>query len=792
MLRRRLRAVDAALVIVFSGAGLLACAHRGPAPPSGPGRQAETDASRFGKVTYEDDFLEARFVFQALRSDAPERPVLRAKLIHYLLDPVAVLNADRLRDEVREDESDDVYDRVFDCLRDALDLYDPPEIWSAGKAIPAAERDLLSRAARLVVALFSPRGSDTQVALALGALATLDPANHEWTDRLDQLIKWNEEASASPEAANGHRPASAVDTLEAALGDWPAPAIAKPLDNLYVDRQKKFQSVLRRPLGGESARKALGDLLMAHGEEMQRALASVVTLYLRCGRIDLAAQRADSLAQQPGDDPELRELLTAAAKTGAVAGDYAKLARRFLPRIEILGGTATDAPDLVVAARVLQIGLGHYPADPDLLVLSAHVSRVLSQPFLAIRQLEEARAVLEHDPSTRDQQAKISVELQELYFARLQLRLDPERETLDAGEAEALRRRSQQDRQRFAGTEFKVTDADIDFELGRSYVNAGMVDKADALFAHAREEGPPAPNVIIEQAKLVLKRGDARRATQILRDGVGSLRGSSDQEPSVVGLSRLQRLLGDAYDVAGDHQSAANAWRTSLTGWEQLVFSLERRRNFTGAAEATVEVGRLLYLLGRHADGIQKFDEALEQDPDREQTYIDTVAFLVENGETEAALNVYHRALARPSRSVSEYMKVYTSLWVLDLTRRASKVPDAKAEAYLRSLDRQHGEIRPRRGAAWYRLLARFALGKMSFEQLRPAADTVGKQAEIFFYEAMRRLADGHAEDAHQLWKKVVDTNMFSFFEFDMAARYLRTGAPSSPPSDRSANTETI
>jgi hypothetical protein len=35
---------------------------------------------------------------------------------------------------------------------------------------------------------------------------------------------------------------------------------------------------------------------------------------------------------------------------------------------------------------------------------------------------------------------------------------------------------------------------------------------------------------------------------------------------------------------------------------------------------------------------------------------------------------------------------------------------------------------------------------------------------------------------------------MFSFFEFDMASRYLRVGAPSSPPAERSntAATETI
>jgi lipoprotein NlpI len=75
------------------------------------------------------------------------------------------------------------------------------------------------------------------------------------------------------------------------------------------------------------------------------------------------------------------------------------------------------------------------------------------------------------------------------------------------------------------------------------------------------------------------------------------------------------------------------------------------------------------------------------------------------------------------------------------------------------------------------------------------SADTTGKRAEIYFYEGMRRLADGKSDDAHQLWQKVIDTRMFSFFEFDMASRYLRVGAPTAPtpPATRSAAaTETI
>ncbi len=367
---------------------------------------------------------------------------------------------------------------------------------------------------------------------------------------------------------------------------------------------------------------------------------------------------------------------------------------------------------------------------------------------------------------------------------------------MDAGEAEALRKATAAERQRFADTKFNITDAEIDFELGRSLVNAGMVDRAEVLFTRAREQGPVTAGLITEQAKLALKRGDPRKATEILREGFDSLRArAGEQEPSVgmvIDLSRLQRLLGDAYDVSGDRDRASLAWRSALSGWEQLVFNHTRRRNLSAAAESAIEVGRLLYLLGRRQDGIQKFDDALELDPDREQSYIDTVAFLVENGEVDAAVNIYHKALSRPSRSVSEYMKVYTSLWVLDLTRRSTKTPDAAAEAYLRSLERQHGDLRPRRGAAWYRQLAGFAVGRLSFEQIQPAADTIGKKAEIYFYQAMRRLADGNADDAHQLWRKVIDTKMFSFFEFDMAARYLRLGAPTSPPSERNTSTETI
>ncbi len=435
---------------------------------------------------------------------------------------------------------------------------------------------------------------------------------------------------------------------------------------------------------------------------------------------------------------------------------------------------------------MLEAGLAAHPSDPELLILSGHVARLLSSYFLAIRRLEEAEAVLEANPAARELQGRISAELIELYFVRLRLRLDPERDRPAYAEADDLKRRSAETRRRFSTTEMKVRDADIDFELARSYVNAGLIDRAEPLFLRAREEGEPTAEVTVELANLALKRGDPARATRIVKEGIDALRAKGagqDTIGSVEGRARLDRLLGDTFDAAGDRDGASAAWRGALIGWERLMIEHLRRKNVSDAAEATVEVGKLLYLLGRRNESLQRFDDAIEEDDDRDQTYIDVVAFLVQAGETDAALSIYHRGLARPGRSVSEYVKIYTSLWVLDLTRRTNHAPDAKAESYLRSLDQRHGELRPHRGAAWSRMLGRYGVGLVSYDQLLAAASTPGKRAEAYFYESMRRLGDGKADDAHQLWQKVVETKMFSFFEFEMASRYLRTGAPSGPPA---------
>jgi len=251
--------------------------------------------------------------------------------------------------------------------------------------------------------------------------------------------------------------------------------------------------------------------------------------------------------------------------------------------------------------------------------------------------------------------------------------------------------------------------------------------------------------------------------------------------PYVEGQAWLSYLLGNAYEMMGNHEGARKAWAASARGWERLMLEQIRRKNLTSSAEATFEVGRLYYLLGRREKGLRKFDESIVQDEDRDQSYLDAIAFLVQRGETEAALDIFRRALAKSGQAVSEYVKVYTSLWIADLTRRSLGTPDVGAMTYLRSIAVRKILLRPPRSAAWYTELARYATGQINYATLLARADTAGKRAECYFYEAMRRLSNGKSDEAHALWDKVMETKMVSFFEFEMTLRYPRTGAPSRP-----------
>ena len=769
-------------------AGLLGCAHGifTKSPPLGPTAQAlASEAATVAVIASEEDFFEAKLLYQALPENAVERARLRGKLLDYLLAPIAALDTEQLRRNPSLLGSEDDFDRLQDSFRDALDLFPPNALWAAGgPQLSDHERQLLQTSAKLILAAYSPRGNELPVATALFVLLSTDGANREWPSRLDQLFSWLESGAQLGGQQGPHHLASPSDVLESIATVWPAPEVVERLSRLVFARQDKVAGILRRPIGsGEGARGLLSELLL-DTESLSAMSVSAAAIYLRCGQMARANPLASHFADRPGDDPEFRQLTLAAAAPQAKAADFLALARRFLPHNEILRGTSTDRIDPMSALGVLREGLAAFPTDPDLLLLASRVARMLSAPLLSLRYLDDAATAAATHKADNDTLAELAAERMELAFLRLKMHMDPDRIAQSEGEANRLRAQFAEARGRFGAARFKLDDADIDFVLAGGMVDAGQIDKAAPLLSRARKSGDGSVDVTRQLASLSIKSGEPQRAIALLRQSLDTRERNAPAEdtiPYVEGQAKLSFLLGNAYEVTADLQDARKAWSTAARGWERLMLEQIRRKNLSFSAEATFEVGRLYYLLGRRDEGLRKFDEAIAQDEDRDQSYLDSIAFLVQRGESEAALDIFRRALAKSTRMVSEYVKVYASLWILDLTRRSASAPDAGAMAYLRTIAGRKILLRPPRAAAWYTELARYAVGQIDYATLLAKADSTGKRAEAYFYEAMRRLSNGRREEAHALWSKVVETKMMSFFEFEMASRYLRTGAPVRP-----------
>ena len=783
----------AALVLAAVASG---CAVRGAGAgkPSEAAMRLANEAAGLAPITSEEDFLEAKFLYQALAQGSDEQPRLRLKMLEFLLGPLANLDAQRLRRDPTILGSDDDFDRLYDSFRDALELFPAPLLWQPeGLAVSDRERSLLGSAARLIVGAYSPRGNELPVVTGLFALQTLEPQNPEWIARVEHVLAWlDTETQVSVGTPGPRTQPTSADILDGVAASWPSPAVVDRVARLATDRQQRLAHMLRRPPGtGVGGRGMLSELLL-DSESLSAMAINATALYLRCGQMSLAAEASARFVDKPGDDPEFRQLLAAANRPGAQPSDTLALARRFLPRGELLLGTSSDRVDPAAAAEILRRGIILFPNNAEMLLLASRVARFVPAPFLALRYLDETIAVLERQKANADKIADLVDERMELALLRLKARVDPERMQPVMREAENLRSQLAQVQRRFAGKHFKVSQADVDLAVARGLVDAGRLDEAEPLLVRTRGEAADDYEVTLQIANLALKRGQPEQAAIILKKALDlrQRRAAPEETVSFVeGQSRLAHALGAAYETTGNMDDARNAWRFAVRGWERLMIEQLRRKSLGSSAEATFEVGRLYYLLGRREDGLRKFDEAIEQDESRDQSYIDSIAFLVQRGDAEPALEIYRRAISKPNRMVSEYVKVYASMWILDITRRRTTAPDAAALSYLRALDARQVELRPPRASAWYRQLVRYTLDRISYDRLLAKADTPGKRAEVFFYQAMRLLAEGKSNDAHSLWSKVIDTKMASFFEFEMASRYLRMGAPTQPASVESGET---
>jgi tetratricopeptide (TPR) repeat protein len=743
----RCRLVPAVALAVL---GIALAAGCGPkpapvAPPRPAGPSPIYKPVKVPKALAEEDVAAARSVYGGLPVGAPERARYRQALLDHDLERVARA-LKRHKGEA-----------AYAALCDALALWDAVEL--RGKVTEPR----LAQAARRVADLWARRGAEREVLTALHALLTLSGHDPKVAAEIDGIHTWLNEASrADPPGVRWQR---LIDDYEAIVRVWPAPAVVDRLQRLYVERQVAVSHGLRGSFGGQGMR-GVREMLLAHASFVRTGF-NLARLFLRVDQPARALEALRGLANQPGEDPELLALLDKAEAKNATAQDLLAVARQVGLAASQRGPnmpTAERSADLDAALRVCSGVIHRFPQEIMGYLCAGEMAYHTQRRGLAIRIFEAAQTL---DPSRREPYDALSI----LYYQRFRGRLSEEALQDAQGEVANLEKLHAEARRRWPDQPLVPPLAASYLELGRGYYNYGKVDEALALYNKSIRT-QPLPEAYEQIGLTQLKLGHHDLAVQAFEQAANLAPASGIRRR--MWEAHIARLVGDAHDVAGRADAAARAWRTALAAWDEILQSGGARED--RLAEAQVERGRLLVSLGDYDEGLRAFDRAIEADETRSESYVDALAFLVPRGFLEQAETIYRRAATRPDSEISEYFKAYAAFWVVDLARLRRQQPDDVALSYLDSLD----------GPRWYVQLARFVLGRATRAVLEPRADAPGKRCELYFYDAMRRLAAGDRAAATAGWRKTVATGMLGYFEYDMASYYLRHGPPpASPPASR-------
>jgi tetratricopeptide (TPR) repeat protein len=669
-------------------------------------------------ITSDEDYGAARADYTALPV-GHGRVGWRNALLTYLLPRI---------DELLAKQSDD----AVEVFKSACALYDPDELAKPGG--PAE----IGKVGEKIAQTYSMRGAEEPVVLGLSVAASFDPgAQKRWEERL----KWIDDFESSG-GGPGRRWTKVIESLEATARVWPSPLVVDRLAQLYIERHDALVKALRKGPSGGAA-----DLIEGQDAGATHTAYKLAAAVLRSGRLGRAQELLGKIADQPGDDPSLRNLLTRAARPKK-PDDLVDLAKYFVRE---------DAQDREVALGICMQATLKFPKDTESRVCAAEmaVSTSALRLPLAIKLMTEVVAL---SPSERPPAEMLA----KLRFLRLQSRFGEERARVEqaAPEAEDLVKFIDAKQTQLGGKPFDPDGAEVLLELANAFYNTGSATEAASLLKRSIDRHATW-KAFHQEGLLALKHGQNTEALADFDRALSAER--SSMQETLEARSSVLRDKGEALDRLGKAESARTAREQALESWMQLLALMQHPPD---AARAEVERGRLLYELGKPREAVEAFDKAMEFAPARAETYADVIAFLVARGHLSEALDAYHRALGR--NDISDYIKVYSSLWVVDLAERQHDSPDPLAVQFLKNVT----------GNRWYDDLARWQSGRMTWQQLITKADTPNKQAEAYFYQAQKLLVEGKEAQARELWRKVLSTDMMAFFEFDMAEYYLRKGPP--------------
>jgi tetratricopeptide (TPR) repeat protein len=720
---------------------LAACAHA-PKTASSTAAAAIAPAGPVKPIASDEDYGAARAEYDALSVHAPDRAAHRAALEAWLFK--------QLREDIDRGHLEDAYEQ----LKQAATLYDPDEL-----AGPIKD-DALHDAAVRIEQAFKKRGAHEEVVVALAIELKLKPSDTSVRARYDEISNWLRnggptESETTGQVVDGR--GRIIDDLETVSRLWPSPFVVAELTRLYYERHDA--GLASDPLGlGRRPRGRITDLrqLLQSGPRPSTAY-DLARLYLRIDKPDEAVAKM-ALIKTPGPgDEQIRTLIAHWASKQATPSDA----------INVAGLLAQGHDDADVAERVCVDASARFPQAAEPHLCAGQIAMARDRLVVAMREFEAARQL---QPTNRE----IWQQLARLWEQRLFAVVG--NENPDFSQVKPLLEKVQAFHdaaaKQFPGQPIHPTMAGALFEIGRGYFNAGRMQAAMEYLERSLSTEPQA-TTLEQMGQIKLKQGQAKEAIALFQRGIALPK--SERVEEVYWRAKLRRELADAQELAGDTGAAETSRRAALADWDTLaqIGTLSTE----GKADSSIERAKLWYQLGDRDQSLASFEQAIDAAPDRAGTYADVIAFLIPRGELDEALDAYHRALGR--NEVTDYLKVYCSLWIVDLAKRAKAPVDPLASSYLASTD----------GGKWYDDLARWWTGRESEQQLLSHVDTTAKKAESSYYRAMRAAEAGDNETAKKLWKDVIDTDMMAFFEYDMAQLFLHLGSAPAHPLLKSKGT---
>ncbi len=555
--------------------------------------------------------------------------------------------------------------------------------------------------------------------------------------RYDEIAAWGREARSNLDTVS-EQYAGLISVWTDHADLTPAPEVLDTLADLHVAG--------RDAVAAESVevRQRLGI-----GGERQLRLAplNVAAVYLSHGDIQSAVAKVDSMGQ--GGELQLRLLDLMRAAQGL---DEQGAASTF----ELVEGYRVARPD--VAAGLCQSALVRFPTDYRFPTCMARVAadseRFADATAWYVIAIGLAAEMIElYDEALGQLDEFIETRLGDPH---------PERSSALARGAETILAERQR---RWPDSTPPIAPNQLEFLIGMLEMNAGHADEAQRRFENSLQADENI-EALMQLGLLLERTGRPAEAEKRFRRAF-ALSPSATLADDVRRAEILENL-GNTSLAQGKTVEMKSQYRAALEAWT------EARDQVEGATGAIVEMRRgvLLDQLGRHEEAVDAFQSAMTFAPQWRDVYAGILAHLVSAPvDIELASSVWRRSQLH--LNLAPEWKVYFTLWIQFITARAGKPPVDEHRELLRSLGGSSN---------WWGKLASFGAGELDYTGLLSVAASLGERTEALYYEGTRLFIEGDEQGSRKQLQQVLDTNMVSFFEFEMARKLLleerRSGDP--------------